>query len=408
MVPYLTNFGLEISILHVIQLTLAVVAWFVGGSLSRYIWEKIIRKRFKEKSFREYVKPLVTYGLFILVFLFLSLTFYQYSKQLKLFNIISQISLFMLVGHYIYLFSKSRVLHVLTVIGLSSVSYFNHLALLIPSLSYINTYSLTVGSYQITPWSFLKTLVSLLIFISIPSLINQHVKRRIKKIKQLKTSTKEIVSKSLEITVYFVAGLVILNVLGINLSSLTFIGGALGVGIGFGLQKITSNFISGLILLFEQAIEIDDLIEMDGGIYGFVRKLGSRYTLIETFDGKEILVPNEDFVTNRVTNWTFSNNAGRIEINVGVSYKSDIKKAQSLMLEAAKEYDKCLESPEPRCFLSEFADSSVNFRLFFFIKDVTIGWHEPKSDVMMTIWEKFKENDIEIPFPQRDVNITSR
>ena len=116
-----------------------------------------------------------------------------------------------------------------------------------------------------------------------------------------------------------------LDLIGLDIMTFTVFSGAVGIGIGFGLQKVTSNFISGLILLFEKSIEQDDLIELNDGTYGFVQHTGARYTLIETFDGKEIMIPNEDFITNRVINWTYSNSNGRVDIELGVSYNSDLE-----------------------------------------------------------------------------------
>lgn len=398
---------LKLDTLQLIQIGLAGLSGLVAILLSKLIWKRSVLQRLKKETspFQPYIKPLISYALFMTIFLIISLVFYQYTDQLIILNIISQISLFVLVSHYVYVLSKSRWIFALSLFGFGALWYFNRLSLLKPSLNYLNKYSLKLGTFQITPWSFLKSIFTVLIFLWITSLISHQFKNRIKKIRTIKAGTKEILTKSFDIFIYFIAALLVLNVLGINLSTLTVIGGALGVGIGFGLQKITSNFVSGLILLFEKSIEIDDLVELSDSIYGFVRRLGSRYTLIETFDGKEILIPNEDFITNRVTNWTFSNKNGRIDIDVGVSYKSDIEKAQSLILEAAREHPRCVEDPPPKCLLREFGDSSVNFKLLFFVSDVEAGRWEPQSEVMMTIWKKFKANDIEIPFPQRDIHI---
>ncbi|WP_051548241.1 mechanosensitive ion channel family protein [Sneathiella glossodoripedis] len=120
------------------------------------------------------------------------------------------------------------------------------------------------------------------------------------------------------------------------------------------------------------------------------------------------MIPNEDFITNRVTNWTFTNPKGRVEILIGVSYNSDIEFARELILQAATENERCSKDPAPQCYLREFADSSVNFLLYFWVDDVTEGRFEPQSDVMRAIWRKFKEHNIEIPFPQRDVHIKSK
>ncbi len=224
-------------------------------------------------------------------------------------------------------------------------------------------------------------------------------------IKGVKAGNKEILNKAFQILFYFLAFIISLDVLGIDLKTLTIFGGAVGIGIGFGLQKITSNFISGIILLFEKSVRNNDLVELADGVFGYVRHTGARYTLIETFEGREVMIPNEDFITNRVVNWTYKNKEARIRLDVGVSYDSDIEKARDLILEAAKEHPRCVTVPKPQCFLREFADSSVSFLLFFWVADVTKGRFETQSDVMRAIWKKFKENNITIPFPQRDIHI---
>jgi small-conductance mechanosensitive channel len=269
----------------------------------------------------------------------------------------------------------------------------------------INAVGVTIGSVRLTPLSLVNAIVLLVVLSWGTSRLVDWMNAQIECNRQLKSNTKALLSKSLEVLTYFLATVVGLNLLGIDLTALTVVGGALGVGIGFGLQKITSNFISGIILLLEKTIETGDLIQMEGGIYGYVRQINARYTLIETFDGKEVMVPNENFMTDRVTNWTFSHSKGRIEIPIGVSYKSDIKLAQSLILEAANEHPRTIHDPKPDCYLLEFADSSVNFLLYFFVEDVTQGRYQPQSEVMMAIWEKFKTHGIEIPYPQRDIHI---
>ncbi|MBT6547667.1 MAG: mechanosensitive ion channel, partial [Gammaproteobacteria bacterium] len=205
--------------------------------------------------------------------------------------------------------------------------------------------------------------------------------------------------------IYLVAFLVGLDFVGIDLTTLTVFSGAVGIGLGFGLQKIASNFISGLILLMEKSIEEGDLIELSDGTFGYIRRASARYTLVETFDSKEILVPNEDLITSRVVNWTFSNSSARIEIELGVAYDSDIDLAHDLILAAAREHPRCAIKPEPACFLRFFGDSSVNFILHFWVEDVTLGRWPTQSEVMFSIWRKFKDNGIEIPFPQRDLHI---
>jgi small-conductance mechanosensitive channel len=295
------------------------------------------------------------------------------------------------------------------VVGLGVLLSLNYFGFLTPLISFLDSEGLTLhaGDIRVSLYGAIKALFVVVILFWLAGNVSDFAAKRIKTMKKLKTSNKALVSKAIQVSTYAVAFLVSLDVVGIDLTALTVFGGALGIGIGFGLQKITSNFISGLILLFEKSVEIDDLIELQDGTYGFVRETGSRYTLIETFDTKEIMIPNEDFITSRVVNWTYTNSDGRIEIKVGVSYDSDIELARTLMLDAAAKHLRCAKNPPPACHLDEFGDSSVNFILYFWVEDVTLGRMEPKSDVMRAIWHSFAENNISIPFPQRDLHIKS-
>jgi small-conductance mechanosensitive channel len=177
------------------------------------------------------------------------------------------------------------------------------------------------------------------------------------------------------------------------------------VGVGFGLQKVTSNFISGLILLFEKSIKVGDLIELGPDAHGVVKQLSARYVLIEAPNGKDVLVPNEDLITHRVVNWTLTNNFAKVEILVSVSYHSDVELVQRLMLDAAKEHSRTLEDPAPACFLREFGDNGILVLLTFFVDDVIKGTMRPQSDVMASILDKFKANGVTISIPQHTVYV---
>jgi small-conductance mechanosensitive channel len=302
--------------------------------------------------------------------------------------------------------NTAKILIFLALIAILGLGYFEQFAVL---RSYLDTEALTftLGSYRVSLYDALGAVAIVILVFWVAAIFSDISQKQISRLAGISTGNRTLAVKISTITIYVIAGLIALDFIGVDLTTLTIFSGALGIGLGFGLQKIASNFVSGLILLFEKSVEEGDLIELADGTYGYIRRASARFTLIETFDGKEVLVPNEDLITNRVTNWTYSNPRGRVEIQIGVSYKSDIHKAHELILEAAREHPRCIKDPEPSCFLLNYGDSSVDFTLLFWVDDVTEGRWGPKSDVMFAIWDKFAANNIEIPFPQRDLHIRS-
>lgn len=276
------------------------------------------------------------------------------------------------------------------------------------AINFLDSDALTFKFGKDSSFSALRIIKSAFIIVAmfwLTGMVSDYADRYIRSMKNIASSNRAIINKTFQIILYFIAFLILMDMLNIDLTTLAVFSGAVGIGVGFGLQKITSNFISGLILLFEKSARVDDLIELDGGIFGYIRYTGARYTLVEAVDGREIMIPNEDLITGRVTNWTYTTNKARVEIPVGVGYGSDIEKARELMLEAARENKRCMSDPEPQCYLRSFGDSSVDFLLLFWVENVVDGRYEPQSNVMRSIWKKFKEHNIEIPFPQRDVHI---
>jgi small-conductance mechanosensitive channel len=199
--------------------------------------------------------------------------------------------------------------------------------------------------------------------------------------------------------------LIALSAAGIELSKFAIMLGALGVGIGFGLQNIVNNFISGLILIFERPIQLRDTVAQ-GELYGIVTRIGIRSSTIRTFDGAEVIVPNANLISNEVTNWTLSDRKRRIQIVVGVTYGTDPDKVIQILKETINSHDDILETPEPMILFREFGDSSLNFDIRFWTADST-GWLELQSNVNVTINQAFKKAGIEIPFPQRDLHLRS-
>ncbi len=227
--------------------------------------------------------------------------------------------------------------------------------------------------------------------------------------KDLRPATRELAVKAAEITIFGIAFLLLMNIMGISLTSLAVMGGAIGVGLGFGLQKIASNFISGVILLLEGQATVGDYVELDGGEAGKIVRMGARAAILETFDGRWIVVPNEDFITTRVINYSDSGSANRFEAPFSVSYDTDINKVPPLIEAAVARLDFVLDKPEgPDCELRAFGDSGVEFAVEFWANGLDDGKNRFTPQVLFAIWNALKAEGIEIPYPRRVVELHDR
>ncbi|MFU1477512.1 mechanosensitive ion channel family protein [Roseovarius sp. C7] len=221
----------------------------------------------------------------------------------------------------------------------------------------------------------------------------------------MRPATRQLAAKAAEIAIFGAAFLILMNILGISLTSLAVLGGAIGVGLGFGLQKIAANFISGVILLIEGQATVGDYVELDGGEAGTIVKTTARAMILETFDGRWIVVPNEDFITTRVVNYSDQGSANRYEAEFSVSYEADINRVPEIIETAVSKLDFILQEPDgPDCELRAFGDSGVEFAVEFWVNGIDDGKNRFTPVVMMAIWNALKDNDIEIPYPQRVVH----
>jgi small-conductance mechanosensitive channel len=227
----------------------------------------------------------------------------------------------------------------------------------------------------------------------------------IHKQEEMRPATRELAAKAAELLIFGLAFLLLMNIMGISLTSLAVIGGAVGVGLGFGLQKIASNFISGVILLVEGQATVGDFVELDGGEAGTIVKMTARAAILETFDGRWIVVPNEDFITTRVVNYSDSGSANRYDAAFSVSYDTDINTIPGIVGPAVAALDFVLDKPEPPDVeLSGFGESGVDFVVEFWVEGIDDGRNKYQSKVLFAIWNALKAHDIEIPFPQRVIH----
>ena len=258
-----------------------------------------------------------------------------------------------------------------------------------------------ISLYTIVTWT-----LSLFVLLTVAVYLSSFLEARIRTIRALSPSLQVLFIKSLKIVLVSLAIIVAIRSAGIDLTALAVFGGALGIGVGFGLQKVVSNLISGVILLVDKSIKPGDVIAV-AGTYGWVTALGGRYVSVVTRDGVEHLIPNELLISERVENWTHSNSRTRLKVNVGIHYKSDVHQAMQLCLDAAAQTDRVLSDPEPKCLLVEFGDNSVNLQVRFWISDSQNGVQNVQSAVLLAIWDKFQEAGVEIPYPQRDLHLRS-
>ncbi len=285
-----------------------------------------------------------------------------------------------------------------------TVAALNILGLLTPTLVFLEDLAFNLGETRISMLGVAKALVAGIIVFWITFGLSRFLEARIHKSKALTPSVQVLTAKLVRVGLISAAILIILSNSGINITAFAVFSGALGVGIGFGLQKIVSNLISGIILLLDRSIKPGDVIEV-GQTYGRVNTMGARYASVITRDAMEFLIPNEDLITQQVINWSYSSKNVRLRAPIGVSYDTDIPKALKLIEGAAQEVPRVLSNPAPRCLMRGFGDSAIDLEPRFWIADPEDGCRNVTSEVLVSVWKLFKKEGINVPFPQRDIRV---
>lgn len=271
---------------------------------------------------------------------------------------------------------------------------------------FLDGIALEVGNIRLSAYALARVAVFGSVLFWLGKISNKAGQQAIRSRENLDVRSQEVFSKLFEIALFLVIFFLLLQIVGINLTTLAVFGGALGVGLGFGLQQIASNFISGIIILLDGSITVGDYIELEDGRSGHLVALHMRSSTIQTFEGKEIVVPNEQFITTAFTNWTRKNPFQRYTVEFSVSYHSDIPSIPALILEAVRKHPQILDTPEPPdCEIIKFGDSGVDFHVEYWIEGIDDGKNRVDSDLMLIIWNTLKENNISMPFPQREVRI---
>jgi len=270
------------------------------------------------------------------------------------------------------------------------------------TMTTLDSIGFNIGEFRLSALSVAKGVIGIFVLLYAALFLSNLTEKRIQTVKSLNPSSKVLISKISRVFLVVPALLIGITSAGIDLSLFAVFSGAIGLGIGFGLQKVISNLFSGMLLLIDQSIKPGDIIEMDG-TFGWVNHMGARYTELVTRDNKSYLVPNEEFITQQVVNWSHGNTLVRVETTFGVHYDSDPHLIKKIATEAACKPDRVVDSPAPVCHLVEFGDSSINFVLRYWIKDAQKGVTNTKGDVMLALWDVLKENNVQIPYPHREV-----
>jgi len=270
--------------------------------------------------------------------------------------------------------------------------------LLGPTMTALDSIGVVIGGLRVTPLLVIKTSVLLMLTLWAANAASDFLDRRMLNTVSLTPSIQVLIGKLIRLLLITFAIVIVLSTVGIDFSALAFFSGAVGVGVGFGLQKIVSNLVSGIILLVDKSIKPGDVISV-GDHFGRVGNMGARYTSVDTRDGREYLIPNEDFITQRVANWTYSSDLVRLFVKFNTTYDSDPRKAQAAAVEAALSVERVLRKPAPACMLSEFGTTAIEFELWFWIKDPAAGVVNVKSDVLLALWDTLAKQGVNIPKP---------
>lgn len=278
------------------------------------------------------------------------------------------------------------------------------LNLLEPAEQLLDSAGFTVGEIRFSLLLLIQALVVLGALITLARFLTKTTSTRIKANEDISPSMQVLIVKGVQVAFYGAAFFLGVRALGIDLTGLAVLSGAIGVGIGFGLQKVVSNLVSGVIILLDKSIKPGDVISL-GDTFGWINSLGARYVSVVTRDGREYLIPNEDLITGQVVNWSHSNEFVRLDIHFGTAYHDNPHDVRRIAIEAAQSVDRVLTNRNTVCHIVNFGDSSVDYILRFWIRDPTGGLTNIRGNVYLALWDAFQENGISIPFPQREVKV---
>jgi len=277
--------------------------------------------------------------------------------------------------------------------------------------NYLDSIAIEIGNIRISANGIARVIIFGFVLFWLGKVFNQFGQQLIRSQEDLELGTREVFAKLFQVTLAVIIFLLLLQIMGINLTALAVFGGAVGVGLGFGLQSIASNFISGIIILLDRTVTVGDHIELEDGRSGIISELKMRSTTVETYDGKDIMVPNEQFITSNFVNWTHKNTKQRYSLEFQVAYKTDLHKLFDLLREVVASHPQVISGDDvpieecPDAEIAGFGDSGVHILVEFWMEGIDDGKNHVGADLLLMIWDAFKKHEIEIPFSQREIKI---
>lgn len=314
-----------------------------------------------------------------------------------------------LVTAWVFVSIASRMIHNRTLRSVASWSAWAIVTLYILGLmtettDLLDHVAIQFGSVRLTLLLVVQAIITIAVLVTLARWSSTIVQRRVDAIEDMSPSMKVLIDKLFRLFIYGAAIVIAVQSIGFDLTTITVFSGAIGIGIGFGLQKVVSNLVSGVILLVDKSIKPGDVISL-GETFGWINELGARYVSVVTRDGREYLIPNEDLITGQVVNWSHSSKLVRLDIEFGVSYESDPHLVRVIASDAVATVPRVVSDPAPVCHVVGFGDSSIDFILRFWIKDPTGGLTNVRGAAFLALWDALKAAEIEIPYPRRDLRI---
>ena len=392
-----------------IALAVLVVAHFVAKGLAAR-WDAWLRTRENWPMWRKRFGLLVRNRMRLILFVALiwpviwAMREITWPSRTYLLGIIGQLSLaWLLIALASRLIVNSFLRSVVRYAGWTWVTL-SILNLTDEAQQVLDSMAISLGETRLSVWIVLQAVAIIGALFFVARFLSVTSAGRIRKNEDISPSMQVLAVKFLQLLLYGAAFFLGLRMVGVDLTGLAVLSGAIGVGLGFGLQKVVSNLVSGVIILLDKSIKPGDVISL-GETFGWINTLGARYTSVVTRDGREYLIPNEDLITGQVVNWSHSNDYVRLDIYFGTAYGDDPHKVRRVAIEAAKSVDRVLSFKPPVCHIVGFGDSSVDYILRFWISDPTGGLTNIRGNVYLALWDAFQEHGISIPFPQREVKV---